>query len=139
MESIFTGVSIAFQTIIPSIALEQISNDPYYHFYTKSQKDSFSLIVMVCFGFGEIIGGFFTGYILKKFGHKKTTLVQAVIVFITFLLVVLSVATSKVGYLIFMMSILFGAMDAGINIHLFNILGFEFESKVLPFAVYNLT
>ena len=49
-----------------------------------------------------------------------------------------SVHMDKYNYMTFIMTFVWGYLDGAINIHSFQILGFEFASKSLPFGVFNL-
>jgi len=49
-----------------------------------------------------------------------------------------SVRMGKYNYMTYIMTFIWGYLDGAINIHTFQILGFEFASKSLPFGVFNL-
>jgi hypothetical protein len=65
----WTGASIAFWSgILTPIMVLQLKKD--FPEMAETERDSRALIGMVAFGWGEVIGGYFTGKILDKIGSK---------------------------------------------------------------------
>ncbi len=93
---------------------------------------------MVAFGFGEVIGGFIIGIIIDKIGSKKTSVVNVIIILILINVTAYSVKSQKYDWITFLMCFLWGFQDSSLNIHTFQILGFEFISQSEPFGVLNI-
>lgn len=54
------------------------------------------------------------------------------------IITVFSILSEHYGWLTFVMCFIWGIQDGAVNIHTFQILGFEFVSKSEPFSVFNL-
>jgi predicted MFS family arabinose efflux permease len=93
---------------------------------------------MVAFGFGEVIGGFLIGIIIDKIGSKKTSIVNVIIILVLINVTAFSVNSNKYDWITFLMCFLWGFQDSSLNIHIFQILGFEFISQSEPFGVLNI-
>ena len=93
---------------------------------------------MVAFGLGEVIGGMSLGTVIDKIGSRNTSIVNILIILTMVTVTVLSVISQKYNTLTFFMCFLWGIQDSSINIHAFQILGFEFISQREPFGVLNV-
>lgn len=93
---------------------------------------------MIIFGFGEVIGGFFMGWFIDRFGAKKATLVNLGIIVLMTLATLLSITIERYNFFSFLMTFLWGIQDGVINIHLQQSLGSQFASHSEPFGVFNL-
>ena len=83
---------------------------------------------MVAFGIGEVVGAIIIGFIIDKIGSKKTSLVNILINLILINVTAASVYSEKYDWMTFFMCFLWGFQDSSLNIHTFQILGFEFIS-----------
>ena len=101
-------------------------------------KESKALVGMIAFGAGEIIGGLLLGVIIDKIGSKYTCIINIMIVGVQGLVTILSINSADYNALSFLMTFLWGFQDGALNIHTFQILGFEFETQSEPFGVFNL-
>ena len=93
---------------------------------------------MIFFGWGEVIGGLVMGQIIDRFGSKRTTLVNLLIVVLTAGITTHQLVNLEYSWHTFLLTFAWGFHDAAVSIHSQQILGFEFESKSEPFCVYNL-
>lgn len=93
---------------------------------------------MVAFGFGEVVGSILIGIIIDKIGSKKTSLVNIFIILILINVTGYSVYSERYDWITFLMCFLWGLQDSSLNIHTFQILGFEFISQSEPFGVFNI-
>ena len=93
---------------------------------------------MVLFGVGELLGGFFIGFIVDRFGSKLAAIVNVVIILamisttITFLLI------DEFSWLAFLMTFLWGFQDSAVVTHTQEMLGFEFDNNSEPFTILNI-
>ncbi|CDW79472.1 major facilitator superfamily protein [Stylonychia lemnae] len=72
---LWVGISIAVYSgilVIIIIDTEKIGDDQY--------KFSQSMLTMVSFGAGEIMGSIFSGWMIDKYGNKKTALLNVILV-----------------------------------------------------------
>lgn len=83
---------------------------------------------MVAFGIGEVVGSIIVGIIIDKIGSKKTSIVNILIILILINVTAVSVYSEKYDWMTFLMCFLWGLQDSSLNIHTFQILGFEFIS-----------
>lgn len=95
---------------------------------------------MAVLGVGEMIGGYFVGQLRDNFGNSIAIITQLILTS----LAVLSVLTfNRLDHfslvLAYTMCFLWGLQDSGINCILRSILGFEFESNLLPFSVFSVS
>ena len=104
----------------------------------EDHKESKALQGMIAFGAGEIIGGLLLGVIIDKIGSKYTCIINIVIVAVQGLVTILSINSAEFTALSYFMTFLWGFQDGALNIHTFQILGFEFETQSEPFGVFNL-
>ena len=107
--------------------------------WNDNKKLSMSLFAMIPLGIGEVIGGFILGFILDRWKQKAgitycifTTIVAYVIVF-------LQLAFWEFNVLTFFMTFFWGIQDSTLTNFINCILGFEFESKIIPFSVFKFS
>ena len=116
----------------------QLKSDPDNIDMEDNMIDSYALLGMVAFGFGEVIGGGFNGFVLDKIGSQKGALVNAGLMILCIGVTLLSIEDMKYNFLTFVMCFLWGIEDGALNIHTYHVLGTEFKSKSEPFSVFNL-
>ena len=76
-----------------------------------------SMLAMILFGVGEILGCFVIGYIVDHFGSKKATILNMIILLIMGAITITFILIYKFGFLAFLMCFLWGFQDSAINTH----------------------
>ena len=132
-----TGVSIAFfqSTLVPLMVLQQ-ENDPKYIDTTDTEKSANALFALVFLGVGEVIGGILEGFLIDKCGNKPAIIINILVIVSAILTACYNCWQLRFGYMSYAMTGLWGLVDASINIFTFRMLGFEFESKSIPFGTF---
>ena len=133
---LYSGTSIAFWSgMLTPIMILQLKdrND-----LTAAEKESKALYGMVCFGFGEVIGGIAMGQVIDRCGSKMGSIKNVIIALAMCATTYASLYQLEYNYMSFIMCFVWGYLDGAVNIHTFQILGFEFADKSGPFAVFNL-
>ncbi|CDW80707.1 major facilitator superfamily protein [Stylonychia lemnae] len=133
LQQFWTGVSIAYYsgTLTPLISAT-LPND------SDSDKLSKSMLAMVAFGVGEVVGGLLIGYLIDTKGSKFVVIANVVImILMVFFTIFYSVAFTY-SPLAFVMTFLWGVQDGGVNTHCFEMLGFEFANNYEPYSIFNL-
>lgn len=97
-----------------------------------------SMFCMVPFGVGEMIGGSIVGYVTDKISIKAAVLVNVLFCLLTCGATLSFLIVNEYNWLAFMMPLMWGILDSGINTHIFEMLGFEFDTNSEPFAVFTL-
>lgn len=135
---IWTAISSSiYGSIMISLMTRSMSSNPQLD---SSNQNEEALWAMVLLGIGMILGGWITGGIRDRMGNRI-----CVLVCIFFMIVALSIMIwfNQRNYFTFIssysMCLLWGVQDSGIQCFVNCILGFEFESKILPFSVYRFT
>ena len=128
----WTGVSIAyFSGNLMDLMQKTIHG-------TSEEQFEKSNYAMIMFGIGELLGCFFIGYIVDKFGSRPASYVNIVIMGSMGANTVLYCLKYEFGVLAYLMCFLWGFQDSAINTHSQEILGFEFNNNSEPFSVYNI-
>ena len=96
-------------------------------------------MAMIAFGVGEILGCFFIGFIVDKFGSRTAALVNVCICFVMTAVTLAFLLVDQYSALAYAMTFLWGIEDSATNTHLQEMLGFEFDNNSEPFSVYNGT
>ena len=94
---------------------------------------------MIAFGAGEILGCFFIGFIVDKFGSRKAALVNVVICLVMTGVTLAFLLVNQYNALAYVMCFMWGIEDSATNTHLQEMLGFEFANNSEPYSVYNAT
>jgi predicted MFS family arabinose efflux permease len=99
----WTGITIAFYSgvLVSMLASTMPGID------THTQYES-SMMAMVVFGFGEMFGCFFAGYVIDKKGSQFAAIVDLASIFVTIIVTLLFLAENKFNYLAFAMAFLWG-------------------------------
>jgi predicted MFS family arabinose efflux permease len=96
------------------------------------------MLAMVLFGLGEVLGCFFIGYFIDKFGSKFAVIINILIVLmmagITFAFIIIF----EFNAFAWIMCFLWGFQDSAVNTHTQEILGFEFDDNYTPFSLFNI-
>ena len=75
------------------------------------------MIAMVLFGLGEVLGCFFIGYIIDKFGSRKSVFVNIVIFIVMIFFTFAFLYQYEYNYFTFLMTFMWGFADSAINTH----------------------
>ena len=94
---------------------------------SEIEKESLALYAMISFGFGEVLGGILMGLVIDYFGSKMGSLKNVVLAVLMTASTYGSLYYLEYNYLTFIMCFLWGYVHAAINIHSYQILGFEFD------------
>ena len=106
--------------------------------WDKKEKASTALLCMLGVGPGEMIGSIIIGRITDKFAHQTTVIINLIVVAIAFAIPIIYCSLYTFSYpLAIIMTLMLGIEDAGVHCMLVSLLGFQFESKTTPFAVFN--
>jgi MFS family permease len=93
---------------------------------------------MVLFGLGEVLGCFFIGAIVDKFGSKMAVFANIGII------LTMGGVTFAFSYiwefnaLAWVMTFMWGFQDSALNTHTSEMLGFEFDDNYTPFSLFNI-
>jgi fucose permease len=132
--------SAASMTVYGSIFIPMLIrtmlNKP--EFLEKTKQDEASLTCLCFLGAGEMLGAPMYGQIRDRIGNK------AALVFLL-LLTIGSIAVflyinqiDDFSYFsAYLMTLTWGLQDGGVNILIICLMGFEFESNIIPFSVFN--
>ena len=93
---------------------------------------------MAAFGVGEIFAGIIFGKIIDKFGSKLTTIGILVSVVFCAVSTIANIVSLQFGFGSVLLCFSWGFMDGATNVHVNEILGFEFKTKSEPYSVYNI-
>jgi len=92
---------------------------------------------MVFLGLGEICGTVINGNLSDRFGSKLIMILNMCEVVLAFVLLMLFNWVGEFSlWSAAIVTFTWGVQDGGVNNFLYTILGFQFESKTLPFCVY---
>lgn len=101
-------------------------------------KFKLAMYPMILFGLGEVLGCFFIGFIVDRYGSKVAAGFNiAIMLSMTTVTLVYSVVFNY-SVLAYLMCFLWGFQDSAVNTHSQEILGFEFDNNSEPFCVYNI-
>mmetsp|Transcript_20383 Transcript_20383/g.31114 ORF Transcript_20383/g.31114 Transcript_20383/m.31114 type:complete len:169 (+) Transcript_20383:1061-1567(+) len=96
-----------------------------------------ALMAMIWFGVGEVLGGIAEGFIIDIVGSRRTTWFNALICLAMTAVTIWSLDRLTYDWVTKLMCFLWGFQDGALNIHCFQILGFQFVSQSEPFGVHN--
>jgi predicted MFS family arabinose efflux permease len=90
------------------------------------------------FGIGELLGCFFIGYVVDKYGSRPAIYVNLAIMLTMGVVTMIYCIRFQFGFLAYVMCFMWGFQDSAINTHSQEILGFEFNNNSEPYSVYNI-
>jgi len=90
-------------------------------------------------GIGEMTGGQIIGFIKDKTNTKLALVVQIIITVSGLAILLIFNHNNTFGPLAFLMCFLWGFQDSGANCLIRSMMGTEFDSKLIPFSVFNFT
>ncbi len=97
------------------------------------------MLAMVGFGFGEIFGGFFIGFIVDRYGSKIAILWNLLIILLMLGVTIAFIVIFDFNALAWIMCFLWGFQDSAVNTQVQEMLGFEFDNASSePFSIYNI-
>ena len=105
--------------------------------YSDTKKNEMALFAMSLIGMGGFFGGQVVGIFRDKYGIKKAILVEVGLLVATSVIVDVFNAQNQFGPLAYVMCFAWGFQDSGCQCLLRCVLGFQFESKIIPFSVFN--
>jgi len=97
-----------------------------------------SMLAMVLFGLGEVLGCFFIGAFIDKLGSKIAVLVNLFIIIVMTLVSIAFIMIYKFNSLAWIMCFFWGFQDSALNTHTQEMLGFEFDDNYTPFSLFNI-
>jgi predicted MFS family arabinose efflux permease len=131
---LWTAIS---QAIISSILVPLMTDTMVSKNWSLSDKNKYCLLALIGQGSGEILGALLLGYVQDTFSNKST---------IAFCFVLTTSATLvMLGYIVvynfslffaIVMCFCWGVQDGAVNCLNSCILGFQFDSKTMPFSVF---
>ena len=104
---------------------------------TEDEKINAASLTMVPFGLGNMFGVIFYGFVQDKCGSKAALilLLAELIVFESMIIVLNELNTFNWSAYLCMFGL--GSVDNTVTTYITQFLGFEFESKIIPFAAKN--
>ncbi len=106
--------------------------------YDDQAQFKWSMLAMVLFGVGEILGCFYIGFIVDRYGSKAAIFHNLVIILLMGGITFAFIIVYEFNFLAYLMCFIWGFQDSAINTHSQEILGFEFDNNQEPFSVYNI-
>jgi len=110
----WTGVSIAYYS---GNLVEMMSNALEEEGYDDSYQFKWSMIAMVLFGIGEILGCFYIGFIVDRWGSKKAAFHNMVIIVIMGAITMGFISQYRFNSLAYLMCFMWGFQDSSVNTH----------------------
>lgn len=106
----------------------------------QNQKLQLAFYVLMILGAGEVLGALIIGIYIDKYDSKKAAKLNILIMIVTILATFLTIHNHKSSYQMYAMGGLWGFLDGTINVHLMQVLGFEFEKYQFgePYCVFFL-
>lgn len=128
---LWTGVSVAFYSgiLVDAIAASVVGTD--------AEQQYKAVLAMIAFGVGEILGCFFIGWIVDRFGSKNAAWANVGICLVMTVVTVAFLVVNEYNALAYIMAFMWGIEDSATNTHCQEMLGFEFDNNSEPFSVYN--
>jgi fucose permease len=104
--------------------------------WDSNKQFEVALFAMIPLGIGEMIGGLIFGSVNDKMGQKAGITYCLIMTIIAFAMLFAYIEIYKFSVLAFFMTLIWGLQDSAVNTMTNCILGFEFDSKIIPFSVY---
>ena len=135
---VFRGVSLSTQVgLFVNFWVSTINTDPVWSQETEDQKIERVVYTFVFLGIGSILGSSILGVIQDKFGHKYS--ISFILFTICWTLIGLLIQNERHVFDWSANLTMFGAgmIDNCLTSFLGVVLGFEFDSKIIPFGAKN--
>ncbi|CDW90286.1 major facilitator superfamily protein [Stylonychia lemnae] len=130
---IWLGISIAVYSglfLIIIIDTQSIGDDQY--------KFSQSMLTMVSFGIGEIVGSLVSGFMIDKYGNKKTVLLNILLISIQTIIMIICMIDYRFSYFSYFLTFTWGLQDSSTNTLSVEILAFEFCNNSQSIGISNI-
>ena len=127
------GLNLAFNVVLVTIQINSLDGTTLS--YNEKQKKSQQ--AMIAFGIGELAGGLAIGKVVDTVGPKKACLLNTFSCVVMSVLTVYQVVSNRFGWVTFAMAFMWGWQDSSTNVHVYSILGFQFDDATMPFCAYN--
>jgi MFS family permease len=96
------------------------------------------MFAMVFFGVGEVLGCFFVGYFIDKYGSRFAVFINVGIIIIMSVVTLWFISLFEYNFLAFLMCFMWGFQDSALHTHTQEILGFEFDDNFTPFSLFGI-
>ena len=93
-------------------------------------------MTMTLLGAGEMIGGAIIGNIRDYVNNKAAIAANIVLLLISLALMIYINQLNEFNYVTYIWNFIWGLQDAGSNCIVLCVLGFEFDSKLIPYSVF---
>ena len=122
---------------IIAAALVPMMSDTMDRDWDPDKKNKQSLLALIGLGLGEILGSMMMGRIQDKCSIRCTIYVNAAVTACAYMVIIAYawIETFSMSFACFM-TFMWGMQDAGTNCFVYCILGFQFESKTIPFSAF---
>ncbi|CDW82555.1 major facilitator superfamily protein [Stylonychia lemnae] len=132
---LYGGIVVAITTgMLVPIIVKGLSED-----YTDEDKKSqISLLIMTGLGVGEITGALSIGFIIDKLGSKMTCLINVGLCIASVIIALIVLNVKSTIPLSCVLTFFWGFHDGSLSSHTSEMLGFQFDTKMEPFSIYNL-
>lgn len=104
--------------------------------WSTNKKLEYSLLAMIPLGLGEVLGGFMLGFVIDKWNQKAGVAFCILTAAVALALVLGWIGLWKFYPLAFIVTFFWGIHDSAFVNFLNCVLGFEFDSKIIPFSIF---
>ena len=105
-----------------------------YEDIEEDQKNALAIYTYTFFGIGTCTGAIVLGMVQDKFGHRASLSLLAVTIISTYTLFLVLNEKRRFDWTANLAMFIFGFVDNSLHTFLSAVLGFEFESKIVPFG-----
>ena len=114
-------------------------NTVYYgYFSTEEKRMAYCLFVFVIIGVSEVLGGQILGVIRDRTSNRLANILLIILTCIAVAFLLIFTLQKEWSYVIYFLLFFWGFQDSSLNVMMNTILGFEFDSKTVPFGVYKM-
>lgn len=108
---LWTGVSVAYYSgiLVDTIAASVVGSD--------QEQQYKAVLSTIAFGVGEILGCFFIGWVVDKFGSRKAAWVNVGICLVMTIVTLAFLLVNRYGALAYIMAFMWGIEDSATNTH----------------------
>ena len=85
---------------------------------------------------GGVFGGILIGNIRDRFGNRAAVLSEIALTLPPLIIIIIFNEHNKWNYSAYLLCLLWGMLDSGLNMFIYCVLGFEFDSKSVPFSLF---
>eukprot|EP00347_Sterkiella_histriomuscorum_P021544 403333605 len=131
---LWIGVSIAIYSGL-LVTIIQTSLTDVTNINKKNEK---SMLALVAFGVGEIVGAMIIGQIVDRMNSTIASFFNVLFIAITTVLTIIFLIYQEYNWFTFVMAFMWGLEDGSVNTHALEMLGFEFDDNTDPFAIFSM-